>query len=492
MSQKNSDTYAFLKDLQGISVTDGWDVVIFISAKAINKLWNDRWNQENEAAYKGDKQFLQTIDATFKSTMYGTEITRHLTMDLLAPLLILKPHDKKNVNIKIPIKTADLVSTWNGKTETNHYESTPDSPCYLLTECALESLNGSVDKNGGVFIDAFKGTFNFEGITFDPILDANICNCIAEYVKKQNFPSWFLGTIKYQATEEYLKPKNFSFTTYCHKDNSDLDVLGIYILTTKDEPPSTGMRISWKNGWVIGNKCNTAVYFSSHLLWEKEIEPAFEQNFGPMSGKGTDSPNRTFTNGIELCTVEVTVKISQPCSVKHETLYPSVTLPGSQINLNLDLFELKLSCDASWNESFPYQKETRAYVPPGEVITIYDKAVDDLKVTCKFETSVAPSINQETFEISFPNIQIDPDITAEKPDHGFFWPSGNEIKDTIINRAKGFFSKVNIQLKTMSMFAVSNILFPEGKMLTPEKVAFPRDMVIVGTASEEYKPINKA
>ena len=126
MSQKNSDTYAFLKDLQGISVTDGWDVVSFISAKAINKLWNDRWNQENEAAYKGDKQFLQTIDATFKSTMYGTEIESHFTMDLLAPLLIFKPHDNKKVNIKIPIKTANLVLIRNVSFPLDHYKTTLD------------------------------------------------------------------------------------------------------------------------------------------------------------------------------------------------------------------------------------------------------------------------------------------------------------------------------------------------------------------------------
>ena len=502
-SQKNGYPYAFLQDIQHLSATDGWDVVSFISAKAINELWESRWNKEIDPSYKGQKQFIQHISVHSETPWGSVTLGMDVDFKLNAPLLSFIPQaQKNNVNIKIPIIEATVKKYVDGKlVETETYDSQKE-PLYLLTQCGLESFEGNVDTAGVVSINIAKGTFIFQGIKLDPIVHETLCKAITDTIKEQGIPDWYLGKIKYQADKEYLKPKKFFFNTYCYDDQkeSDLDVLAIYILTTTDKKPPQGMRMSWRDkehekAWVVGEEYNTAVYFSSILLWKNEIEPPFIENFGPMTETGTDIPNRIFTNSIPLCNVTVKIKENDGLYIKEIEDNASITLPKSKINLDLELFELKLSCDASWEEDFPYQWYSKKYAPPGEVYHDYHEEKDKLSVSCEFETRIRPSINQDTFEVSFPDIVINPNFTATKPIHdSFFWPKPNGIQDSIVNKAKeranSFFANVKIHLNSMSMFAVSNLLFPDAKMLTPQMVAFPRDLAIIGIAEKNYTPEN--
>lgn len=500
-SFNEKNPYDFLDNLKNQSVTDGWDVVSFISASAINELWEDRWTKEVDDSYKGDVQFLQSIHSEVITPFGSSEFKTKFDMELQAPLLIFKPHDTKNVNIKIPIKKAVVEITFGGSTSKSEYESTAEKPCYLLTECALQSLKGNVDDQGGVFINAYEGTFAVEGITINPLIDEDLCKTIADYVKKENFPPWFLGKIKYQAEENYLKPKKFFFTTYCYKEKepSEYDVLGIYILTTQNTPPSHGMRISWNSGWVIGNECNAAVYFSSKLLMDNEMTSAFKDKFGPLD-KNSDYPNKSFKNSIKLYETKIkcqkgfnTPSVNNITDVEETT---SVTLPSSSIKFNFDLNGFSLICNASWNERFPYQYTQ--YAPANMQYSVH---WGPFSFTCKFNTiHVVPTINPDSFIISFPEIVIQEPITASatpkegrKSGGSWLWPSSIQSPKSFtlgaIDGIKKHFTNVKIQLKKLPMFAVSNILFPEGKMLTPQKVAFPHDMVILGTASRKYTPI---
>ena len=293
----NEDPYAFLEKLQiellqlNQTITDGWDAVSFISVDAINKLWESRWRKEMNDSYKGDKQFLQNLLVTNTSTWGKEELKIDLTMQFGPPLLNFLPHEPKNVAIKIPIMKASMTEYVNGeKVNEKKFESTKDNSYYLNTQCPLSSFDGEVGKNGGVCIYIANGTFRLEGISIDPLIDADLCYEITQTIKNQGLQPWNLGSLKYNFEEEYLKPKKFFFNTYCYDDEkkSELDVLGIYILTTTEKIPQHGMRKTWGNAWVVGKECNTAVYFSQKLQidYEKKAVFALEQK---ESGTDLDS-----------------------------------------------------------------------------------------------------------------------------------------------------------------------------------------------------------
>ena len=112
---------------------------------------------------------------------------------------------------------------------------------------------------------------------------------------------------------------------------------------------------------------------------------------------------------------------------------------------------------------------------------------DDVRVTCSFGSISRPVINRETFEVTFAALTVN--ITY--PTHkflGFALP--NQINANVVDSAKEAltqtFSALKIQLSAMSMFAASNLLFPESRVIEPEGVYFPHDMVIVGRVPERW------
>ena len=510
-SIKDDENFAFLQGLQSelqaqkSTVTDGWDAVSFISAGAINKLWESRWEKELDDSYKGVKQFLQNMQVTTTSTFAKLELKVDLTMQFGPPLLNFLPHEPKNVAIKIPIMKASMIEYVNGeKQDEKKFESTKNNSYYLNTQCPLSSFDGEVGKNGGVCIYIANGTFMLEGFSFDPLIDANLREEITEAIQNQGLPPWNLGSLKYDFEEEYLKPKKFFFNTYCYDDKkpSELDILGIYILTTTEKEPPNGMRKTWGDAWVIGKECNAAVYFSPKLLMDYEINSAFMPYFGPIDSN-TDYSNKSFINPIKLYEQKITCQVgySNPSGsyINDVEENASVTLPSSSIKFNFDIEGFSLTCNAAWDESFPYQW-TKVFLTNMNYQVYYGP----YSFTCSFHTThVEPSINKNTFIISFPEVAInDPVAASATPKPGedakggkWEWDNSKYAPESFATGAiegiKRQFQNVKIQLKAMPMFAVSNILFPEGKMLNPQKVAFPCDMVIVGTALEEYSPLSK-
>ena len=117
------------------------------------------------------------------------------------------------------------------------------------------------------------------------------------------------------------------------------------------------------------------------------------------------------------------------------------------------------------------------------------------KVTKDFKLSVSgtsqPSVDQATSMISFPAMDIGTSFSFT--DKSKFWEriflAGNE-KDDAAQRTVIFvnqkLSGLSINLRNISVFALTNLLFPNSKVMDLEAVYSPGDMLILGNITKTY------
>ncbi|EGW36042.1 hypothetical protein [Desulfosporosinus sp. OT] len=497
----------FISNLNGHSITDGWDVLTFASIDRINDLWKERWEIETKEAFQGDRTFVQEIKIAYTQDLPGS-IQVVYDLDVIAgpPSLKFLADSSQQALVNIPLTEGNLViTTWlKGQQvgqEIKKIQSTAENPVLVRTKAPLQQLQGEVDSNT-VFIDPLQGIFEFENITFDPAIDTNMSDQLAAYFKRQKLQPWKIGTVRIPADKEFLQPKVFDFRTYIPPEERKNDwpaVLCLYILTITKKPPEHGMRQSWPDmTWPISNDYDAAVYFSADLLWNKVIYPAVDAvvpNSTLTKNQATGTYSITFTGSLVAYDQQFAISVGWECG-SHHNEYPhgTVNFPYSLIKLDLGLSSLELSCNGSWKDSFPYQKRTPCVCGMDSDVSL-DVAYDDVNFSCSFDTSVLPILDKEKVDISFPEVSFQPTIKAEPTSYSFLGINWQNVSQSVADSAKTELNKKlsgwKIELGDLSLFAVTNLLFPESKTIDPEQVFFPGDMVLIGKVTRQWTPPTK-
>ncbi|WP_024874085.1 hypothetical protein [Saccharomonospora piscinae] len=500
------DPSRFLSLLKGCSVTDGWDVVSFVSVDRINDLWRQRWKAETDAAFRGDKMFVQDLQIDHKQDLPGNiHVVYRLTAKVGPPSLTFVANAEQSAEVGIPLLEGTLTTiTYQGDKvlgeDPKKIESTAAKPVMIKTRAQLLKLPGGVDEDHAVHIDPAQGVFALENIELDPQVDAGFCNELVEYFKKRKLQPWLLGTLRFHTDKPYLRPRSFSFRTYTPPPTHASDwpaVLGIHVLTSTTEAPPHGMRQSWPDAaWPVSTDFDAAVYFSATLLWENEVLPALPAAAGATAKLDPDTHqyHAAFTGKKVIW--DQTVELGEGWeSGTPRKVYPhaTVTFDYAPLCLDIELTGLKLSYDHTWKESFPYQGR-HPVVTPGDADVHLTVDHDDVTVSCAFDARSAPHIDKDTFNVTFDPITLSPTADIKYNEHKFLWFSLlAQLKPEVVANAKkaleDTFSGMKIELGDMSLFAVSNLLFPESRTLDPSGVYFPGDLVIVGDVTRQWKPV---
>jgi hypothetical protein len=166
------------------------------------------------------------------------------------------------------------------------------------------------------------------------------------------------------------------------------------------------------------------------------------------------------------------------------------------LSLKLNLSTLELSCDGHWTESFPYQGRTPCSFGGGDADVSLSVAYDNVRVSCAFDARSSSHIDMNDFTVTFDPLVISPIVNIDYDIHKFLGiPILAQLQPQVVEHARNAlrdkFSGLTINLSAMSMFAISNLLFPESKALDPSGVYFPRDMVIVGQVTRKWTPSGK-
>ncbi|MCH1941806.1 hypothetical protein [Holdemania massiliensis] len=496
--RKNAEE-PFVAKLKGLSITDGWDVVSFVSLAKINKLWAERWTAEQNPEFSEYRQFLQHIECHMEETPVFSTLSYDLKADLGAPLLTFR--DQK-ADVRIPILAGTLTITETGssgsQSQSYSFSQDPKQPAALVTQVELKELSGSVHEKS-VAIQINQGAFLLENFTISKIIDVKLANMITTFFKKENIPPWVLGSLRLDTDIPFLKPTQFFFRTYTSSDlyektEAHVDVLALYILTVSPAVPAFGMRRTWpKNTWVVTEAQDAAVYFSADLFWNKEIQPALTRDIGPCKVTTTSLPQISwqaqFTDSRVVYDNTADIKEGFEARGNYRIVkeHAIVNFPMDSITVDLTLDSICTHCNAAWDDSFPYQGRTVLPDPdcPDAALNV---EWDSVHFTCSYDASTQAVIDPDTFVITFEPIQAaDPQVKATYPTKRPWYISSGTVSEDIVKAAKKEITDKlkapKINLSAMPMFAVSNLLFPEGKVMEPQAVYFPNDLVIVGTGA---------
>lgn len=545
MGDTNSGIPDFITLLDTVSISDGWDAVSFFSIDAINALWEKRYQQEVEGFFsKEDRRFIQEINVSYQQPL-SQKVTQEYVFSAKtsAPRVGFLKTGKNDATIEIPLLKTELnVKTYisgeldeetieqlecefhsadekqytikiqttkrqyeNGKLvheETDTKVKAADHPSRIKTKTSLEKLQGQV---GGatVYIDPAFDFVEFEEIDFDEEVSIAICNEITKYLKSKKLQPWVLGQLKFDSAIDFLKVKRFDFQTHvppASKEDLWPAMLGLYMLTATPEPPQHGIRQNWSYvpTWPISREMNGAVYFSADLLWEKEIKPALASSISPsvsIEKEKLDDAGIKFR--LKACFNERRIIYSEEKTLEWFIRTPEyerygtqdalaqVTLPFSNIHFDLNVDSCRLHTDCTWTEQFPY--EAKSFGPGCASQKI---AWADAGFSCSFSAAAGFKIDPKTCEITFDALgNLSPVVHANVDKHKFLWfdqtADSKKIADNAKNVIESSFKNLKVKFNNMPMFAITNILFPESKVLLPTGVYFPLDLVIVGVVSQD-------
>jgi hypothetical protein len=498
-----TDPSNYFSLLKGKSITDGWDVVSFVSVDKINNLWKQRWEKELQDSFQGNKMFIQNINVnhTLKAPGGLFIIVYNFNMNIGAPWITFDPGSDQSAVINIPIITGILTATTYDKNgnelgkETMTVETTAEKPVLIKTQAKLENLPGEVAK-GTVYIDPAQDAFKLENVELDPQVNVGICNEIADYFKNQKLEPWIIGTIRFDTDIDFLKPTKFSFRTFSPPESHKNDwpaILGIFILTITENAPSYGMRGMWPEAvWPVTSEYDGTVFFSSSLLWDKEIIPAVKQQMSDADVLIDETREKyiQLKGTTNVCNLPVELKDGYERNYNIVTKYATVNFDLSKVTLKYNFSSLELACDTSWKSKFPYQVRTPIPDPCYPDVSL-SVGWDDVTFNCSFDSFSYPNIDPNNFNVTFTAFSVTPTVTESHPSHSFLGLPLPQIKQAVIDNAKAAItnkiSGLRLNLSPMPMFAVSNLLFPESKTIDPKYVYHTHDLLIVGSVVHDWE-----
>jgi len=540
----NSGIPDFITLLDSVSISDGWDAVSFFSIDAINALWEKRFKQELEGYFsKEDRRFIQELNVSYQQPVsQKVEQEYAFSAKTSAPMVSFLKTSSNDAMIEIPLlKTKLDVKTYisgeldeeaieelecefhsadekqykmkiqttkrqfeNGKLvheDIQVKEKETGHPPRVKAKTSLQKLQGQV---GGatVCIDPALNFAAMEDIGFDEEVNVALCNEITKYLRTKKLQPWVLGQLKFDSDADFLKVRRFDFQTHVPPESKEDEwpaMLGLYMLTTTPNPPQHGIRQNWSYvpTWPISREMNGAVYFSADLLWENEIKPVLADSVSPQVSiikKRLDDVGIMFR--LQACFYGKKLIYSE---IKHLRWFTrdldyehggekeeevKVTLPFSEIHFELNVDSFRLYTDCTWTESFPYESLRSG---PGFASQTIKR--EDVEFSCSFNSAAGFRIDPETCEITFEELgNLSPVVQGKVNNKIFNWFKESDSKKIADNAKKAivsYFKNLKVKFNSMPMFAITNILFPESRVLLPTGVYFPLDLVIVGVVSQD-------
>lgn len=501
---KDKKVPEFINQLSGHTITGGWDVINFLSVKAINDLWEVRWKKETDKEYRGeDYQFLQKIDVSSSRQLPGgLTYEFRLEADLGAPRLHFQQEGIRRVEVTIPIIKGKLnEKTIKGgevigqeETEIDVSEKKHPSIRFALD---INKLEGSTETTGKVYLTPEPDAVVLENIKIEGEVEVSICEKLVSYIKEKKLQPWYLGEVKYPCDVSFLKPKDFYFQTFLPEEefkNVYPGILGIYILTKTKTLPCTQIEKTWPKGtWPVSESLDAAVYFSEDILWNDEIKGSIEtqlkeKGYGcevndkdgyKIKVTGTkDIPVMTQTFEVGYISSMGTVNIHD----QKEEIRLHFPIDGAVITTSCE--GISIDYEGSWKEKLPYVAQY-----PTKYGTSFEVRKKEVTFTCKFHGVSKATVDKEGKLISFSSFQTSPTVTADQPSLAFYQLNFEKVQECIIKSSKDALineiGKLNLQLHSMPVFAVSNLLFPQEQTMTPSGVYIPRDLVLTGSVVKE-------
>ena len=234
---------------------------------------------------------------------------------------------------------------------------------------------------------------------------------------------------------------------------------------------------------VVPSGYTAALYVSSQVMFEDIIYPEFEEMFG----EGADIvpfdvsfPAYYLTGSVSgSINFQLTYFYHMDCG-RDTDITIDFSIPGGNFNIKGEsVGTLRLTWSQKWTHSLIWYDVIWGYIS-----CTTRKEESDFVFHLKADQAKLPVVDSEQ-KVSFPPFSFEnSEITYDEEINDF----KNEAGDGAVESIKKRISNLRFRIAPVSIFALTNLLFPEAKVINTKAAFLPGDMLILGNIVKDYNP----
>lgn len=487
MSLSASD---ILNQLQGSSITNGWDVINALDAQKINSLLQQQFVKKSY-----QQQNLPPINdttATGPGSMFGTPMVQFVNVTLGTPLVSFSPTLlPQQANLQIPF-VSGIVNSIEAFGTTQLVMSSqvvlPGSRFSLQGIVPLSSIEGEVNNGHDVVIDIVNGTAFVANLGMPAGAETYLGTYFLSYLATNagNF-SYALGTVIYDDNGTQLVPVKFDFATQTDAtDPNDTGRLLLFIATEYN--PNGGSQTSLSLSNIVPTGSSMALLLSSQVLFAKILQPSLQSQLADQQATLVASQANAGASYLLTVTAgSVNAGKSIYPDGQHDYYSPDlnsvgpcyeqgdVMVPLSGLTISPANNGILIKNDLNWTQKWIYASIT------GKTGAVCDPK--DLAMTAAVDTQNGVYVNSVQNTVSFQGSADIPVTYPEETPWQTFWDCGasDAIASQIQTAAQTALNALfNFNLPEINLFAVTNLLFPNQHLVSFKSGNVPGDLLVFG------------
>jgi hypothetical protein len=493
-----SDVTCLLDKVYQQTVTGNFDAVMALDAIKINDLWEQRYLHAEEhggIAYNltTDWMFVMNFgDDTFESRMTGI---------LTSPLVSFLNNTPNEILMTIKMKDAVYESRAIKSTGEVVYEDPIyyESPIMIYNYNHLAKIHGTVDSQDTVAV-------NFDDTLVDMDIECGDIECLGDtevtvmetaiekyFIEHLHSRDYDLGTVDYDSsvTPENLQPREFFFTTGGFETSESgygtlyLCIYTHYSTDSSDDIEVCELSVLLKDtDTVIPSGHTAALYVSSRVIFDIFLEDV-TKTFG--AGIVVDTIPNMGTWAASQLTGETSVKfqlsykIAPTCTgPKTEKVKLDIPTAGTFSMAPNQAGSLGFSWKQTWENPLIFYDD---YIHGSGISCTSSPEQGSKDFTLSISQSSVPSTSSDGL-ISFPKFPLEKASVSHGGGSGDTEKAADGVVDSLWNHLK----EMNFKIDSISVFALTNLIFSNAKVINTTQVLLPGDLLVLGDITNDYNP----
>jgi hypothetical protein len=483
-SPQNAPTLdALTTALDGMTITQGWDVVHAMSAGKVNDLLQRQFVMD-----LAEHSNLPPVDG--KVLIAGNLSVELVDLVLGSPLIAFQPKlSSGTAAITIPVVSglAHLVAQTGPETTVLSTQWISQAAGYSITGFVpLATATGHVEGGHDVRLQIESGRNFVSDLGMPGAAGTFIGSYLLSFLQQHATGyGYSLGTIDYSSNGTGLTPTTFSIATQVDAtDPTDSGRVLLFIATTYN--PGVGAQTVLARPNIVPVGMDTTLLVASATLFGGIIRSAVGPTFGGAVSTvqlGTGASVLTSTGGsadageVSYTTYsELDEYGSGTCQQKEDVVaaLAGVTFSPARIAISA-------SWNGSWSQSWYHRNSAGKY--SGCDDTTMREAPITMRAT--LHTAYTPSVDPASSTVSF---AADANASVGFDHSGALdWILGDgDARDTLGEQVQNAVNKelqgvFHFTLPDVQAFAVSSLLFPGEQVSSFEEVRVPGDLLLCGT-----------
>jgi hypothetical protein len=453
----------FVSDMQGTTITEGWDAIVAISAEQVNSIF------QNTFALN---YFSHQTTSISTSVDIGNGQQAQLVNLILGPPLIqISPaNQSQQASLTIPI-VGGVCLQLNGESSVDTVfgiQLITSSQNYAITgDVPLSSIQGDVKNQAEVVLDIASGVNFSAQLGLGQLAPTALGKALQKLLAESSGNTYSLGTI-FTGSAGNLSPVSFVIGTQVSEDSNDAGRVLLFV-TTQEGTPGTTTNLSYTN--LVPPGYSAALIVSSTKFFAGLFGNAIETNWEKQSVQDVYATSSDFGFAIMGSpTSENAVSIPQWTTGSCDGGPGNVVLPVSlqwSPNSNSGVNEISGGGSGYWSVAF--------------IPTQGDCQLATLGLVWNYTPTYTLYIESNNIQFGGGGaLQLTVASNLNLPANFDAAQAANQVASTFQNVLENLFE---FSIPDISTFAVSNLLFPDQSSVNFETVYLPGDLVAFGNMS---------